>query len=558
MPRTFSKEVDSAITLAADRYDLDPEWLRAIARVESGGNPKAQTGSYSGLFQLSPQEAERVGLSGDLFDPQKNATAAASLLRSHADAFQKDFGRAASLPELYLAHQQGYGGLKAHMQNPDKPAWESMASTKEGRARGEAWAKKAISGNLTPDAKKQYGEEITSGDFLKVWGERLGAPSEPEATVRSPAPPGAELRSAQPTVGDYIADVIQEKTGLSRDWSRRAAAPLGAVGEALKEPGRALGRAYEDPSRGNLAMAGAELAMAAPPGRLGRSAGKMIKEVYGRPTPGGPTLRYPEYPLVDPYEGFRSPRPIIGYHGGHEFEPELEFPLGRFRSEKIGTGEGTQIEGYGHYLSGHEDPMTKFYRKQAVERARGKSFSTAEHVAADMLKSKRADAIKELEDLASSGYGSKMYKEALEMLKGGWKFPGASYEVAVHADPKKFLDLDEPLFAQSEHVIKALEKTFHDIPAVLGKTELSSEDTGTVLLQTLERKIGGPKVAQVLEEAGISGTKYLDQDIPSPETPNFVVFNPQVMEILRRYGLLPPVLAGLLASGEGEGRAREM
>jgi hypothetical protein len=63
-------EVDSPIALAAQRDGLDPEWLRT----ESSGNPKAQTGSYSGLFQLSPQEFERVGAKGDIFDPKEMPT----------------------------------------------------------------------------------------------------------------------------------------------------------------------------------------------------------------------------------------------------------------------------------------------------------------------------------------------------------------------------------------------------------------------------------------------------------------------------------------------------
>ena len=40
-------------------------------------------------------------------------------------------------------------------------------------------------------------------------------------------------------------------------------------------------------------------------------------------------------------------RAAIAYHGTpHRFAPEPDLPLGRFRSEKIGSGEGAQAYGY--------------------------------------------------------------------------------------------------------------------------------------------------------------------------------------------------------------------
>jgi hypothetical protein len=140
----FSKDVESAIRLAAERSGLDPEWLRTIAKVESSGNPKAQSGSYSGLFQLSPEEFKRVGGQGDILDPKANAMAAANLLSGHTKTFQKHFGRAPDVVELYMIHQQGWGGFQKHLANPDRPAWENMASTREGQARGQEWALQEI------------------------------------------------------------------------------------------------------------------------------------------------------------------------------------------------------------------------------------------------------------------------------------------------------------------------------------------------------------------------------------------------------------------------------
>lgn len=193
MARRFSRDVDSAIAMAAERYRINPATLRAIAKVESSGNPRAQTGSYSGLFQLSRSEFQRGGGGrGDIYDPTANAMAAAANFRSHQDQFERKFERAPSPTELYMIHQQGWGGFQAHMDNPDRPAWENMASTREGRARGEEWSRRAIRGNTLPDAR-QHGDRITSRQFMDSWTARLNR--EPGLTLDTAA-------AAVPTVPD--------------------------------------------------------------------------------------------------------------------------------------------------------------------------------------------------------------------------------------------------------------------------------------------------------------------------------------------------------------------
>src|SRR5271166_3725684 len=45
---------------------------------------------------------------------------------------------------------------------------------------------------------------------------------------------------------------------------------------------------------------------------------------------------------------------IRGYHGTpHTFESEPGAPFGQFRNEAIGSGEGAQSYGYGHYIAGN-------------------------------------------------------------------------------------------------------------------------------------------------------------------------------------------------------------
>src|SRR6478752_1503593 len=49
----FSRDLEDAIQKAAEEHGVPQSALRAFAAIESGGNPRASTGSYHGVFQLS-------------------------------------------------------------------------------------------------------------------------------------------------------------------------------------------------------------------------------------------------------------------------------------------------------------------------------------------------------------------------------------------------------------------------------------------------------------------------------------------------------------------------
>lgn len=171
---TFSPDVEDAVKTAARSTGASEEMLRAFAAIESGGNPNVTTGSYKGLFQMSDAEFEKWG-SGDVMNPRDNAMAAARKLNAEAGRFKEDFGRDATAADIYLIHQQGEAGYRAHLRNPDQPAWMSMASTGEGQQKGEGWAKQAIWGNLPASAKEKFGsvENVTSRDFVEWWQGRV-------------------------------------------------------------------------------------------------------------------------------------------------------------------------------------------------------------------------------------------------------------------------------------------------------------------------------------------------------------------------------------------------
>lgn len=171
----LSPDIDSYLGQAATQAGLDPNMVRRIVHIESSGNPNASTGSYKGLFQLSNAEFSKYG-SGNILDARSNIDAGINSLVSKANDFRAKYGRDPTATELYLEHQQGEGGLAAHLANPDAPAWQNMASTAEGRQKGAGWAKQAIWGNIPDDMKRMFPggvDTVTSRDFMNVWQQKV-------------------------------------------------------------------------------------------------------------------------------------------------------------------------------------------------------------------------------------------------------------------------------------------------------------------------------------------------------------------------------------------------
>jgi hypothetical protein len=148
--------------------------MKAVARIESGFDPKQHTGSYVGLFQLSKYEFSKFG-SGQILDSRDNAIAAAYKVITEGILFEWMTQKKPTLSDLYLIHQQGWEGAAEHISQPDRIAWKSMCATSEGREKGEKWCKRAIWRNTLPTVKDTWKsvDELTSGAFVGMWRERI-------------------------------------------------------------------------------------------------------------------------------------------------------------------------------------------------------------------------------------------------------------------------------------------------------------------------------------------------------------------------------------------------
>jgi len=162
------------IKRASDAFGLDVNYMKAVARIESGFDPKQRTGSYIGLFQLSKYEFNKFA-SGQILDPRDNAVAAAYKIMTEGILFEWVTRKKPTLSDLYLIHQQGWEGAAQHISQPDRIAWKSMCATSEGMEKGEKWCKRAIWRNTVPAVKTAWKsvDKLTSGAFVEMWRARV-------------------------------------------------------------------------------------------------------------------------------------------------------------------------------------------------------------------------------------------------------------------------------------------------------------------------------------------------------------------------------------------------
>ena len=196
--------IRAEIEQAAKLFDVDIQMMKAFAKIEFGYNPKAKTGSYKCLFQLSNQEFAKYW-QGNIYDIRDCSVAAARKFATEAAQFEKDVGRRATAAELYCIHQQGYEGCSFHYDAPQQLAWKNMYLTTEGQEKGAKWARKAIWGNVPWDLKKTIKggvEALTSGQFIALWTERvnrfIARKVEPPTQLRAARQQGQEADEGWP------------------------------------------------------------------------------------------------------------------------------------------------------------------------------------------------------------------------------------------------------------------------------------------------------------------------------------------------------------------------
>lgn len=183
----------------AQKYGINPTDFKRMAWIESKFDPNARASSSSagGLFQFTNETARDYQLKNK-FDGPANADAAARLWNDNKAGLTKALGREPTAGELYLAHQQGLGGAKALLSNPNARATDLLGH----------------------DAVVNNGGKsgMSARDFSNIWTGRFDNIGNEEGTT--PRSAGAKTPSTPSTPTD------------ARNTRQRTAADMSSMSDA--------------------------------------------------------------------------------------------------------------------------------------------------------------------------------------------------------------------------------------------------------------------------------------------------------------------------------------
>ena len=303
---------------------------------------------------------------------------------------------------------------------------------------------------------------------------------------------------------------------------------------------------------------------------------------------------------------FRAPtekRPgIIAFHGsGADFD---EFSL-----EKIGTGEGAQVYGYGLYFAEKED-IARFY-KEAMEEPKylelegkpldsvytadneekfadyvNRNFDPEEHDDVYAVLDNLGQGLLSLRDadaLSQSTFRQGAQKQIYQKIKQDLVEPevgeGKMYKVGLEPKPEDMMDYQVPIADQDQKFLKAFKEIYHDriksdpqlselypTPDSLTMKDIGLFDKSIVgqAYNTFAKELfNGDEAAltQALLEKGVSGIKYRDAGSRGGAKSlkdasfNYVIFDDKMIKILEKYGIVGPVAITGIAASQQEGES---
>tara|TARA_R110000824_G_scaffold21478_1_gene79986 strand:- start:194 stop:1144 length:951 start_codon:yes stop_codon:yes gene_type:complete len=270
----------------------------------------------------------------------------------------------------------------------------------------------------------------------------------------------------------------------------------------------------------------------------------------------------------------RAPAGSLGmnvFHGTpHKFAPEPDFPQGRPRMDKMGSGEGAQAYGPGFY-SADAPKVAKTYQSKVSAMQDGPTatidgrpidWNDPVETAAFELARHNGDRAAAADFHARTFRGGDA-NPAVQILRSEQKLPdvtlpGNLYKFDIpDADAAKLLDYDAPISQQPKVVRDAIDR--------LGfMPDNPDKAAGGDVWFRMRQQLGEDEAAAAMREAGVPGLRYKDAGSRGTDsgdgTRNFVVWDQDVLnrtKVLQRNDevfenkITPQQMRNLLADPSG-------
>lgn len=348
---------------------------------------------------------------------------------------------------------------------------------------------------------------------------------------------------------------------------------LPGVGDALdvQDAGSMIGDAIKDPTLGKIGGAGI-MALAAGLGvlpvggdiastALGKTAKNVAGEAAERANAVADLRRQANIERFGYDPNGMPPAPtkagIRAYHGSpNSFD--------KFDLKYMGTGEGAQAYGKGHYFAGNEDVARQYRDTLVSNQGKDEAYKIGKEDLQDVYSrlSQKADNLPAskaqaqynkmalLEDLANEGdvlaVRARATGGAYDDATVAWfeksiapKFnrSGTLYEVNINADPEDLLDWDAPLEGQRafDRLKTYWDDKVGDPDIILERMGIDPKTaTGKDLMQIgFDAEAG----SALMKDVGVPGIKYLDggSRAAGKGSSNYVAFDDNLIDILKKY-----------------------
>ena len=278
------------------------------------------------------------------------------------------------------------------------------------------------------------------------------------------------------------------------------------------------------------------------------------------------------------------PSKIRAYHGS-----QADFD--EFSSDYIGTGEGAQSYGYGHYLAEKEDVARNYrdrlarYPTATDENSLGKDLVDNYHYGNFDVLEEELDLLDFEKDIILGGGEHRIiYKfvdnSGIEIdvkkldetgnldssLRPIDLSSGAHmYQVDIDVKPEELLDWDLPISQQSQFVKDRMRELAQDGNPVANEFVAGAEGISPHLDQRMDliydKMAKGsdgwdfPGASETFKNAGIKGIRYKDgfsRLLLGGGSSNYVIFDGRLITISKKYGVAIPIAAAMLARETGQ------